>query len=161
MTIMHVVSAIIRREDQILMVQQPDVDGLYWFIPGGVVEQGELIHEALQREVMEETGLTITDEAHLAYITQVDAIYQSRQVVAFVLEISAYQGDLNPNDPDNLTHDVAFVSITEAINRLNRVIWASMRDPLQAYLRGEISRGSVWQYRQHAFRDFELVNKMK
>lgn len=36
MQLTQVVSAIIRREDEILMVRQPDDDQvLYWFIPGG------------------------------------------------------------------------------------------------------------------------------
>jgi 8-oxo-dGTP diphosphatase len=67
MKLTQVVSAIIRHDDQILMIHQPDDEGLYWFIPGGVMEPGELITEALSREVKEETGLTLTDGGCLAF----------------------------------------------------------------------------------------------
>ncbi|MCL4875027.1 MAG: NUDIX hydrolase [Anaerolineae bacterium] len=157
MKVTHVVSAIIRREDHILMVKQPDEDGLYWFIPGGVIEPGEMIAEALGREVREETGLTIADDARLAFVTQVNTIYENRQTVAFVFDVSAHSGELMPDDPDQLTHDVAFVLTGEALQRLARVTWPQMRDPLVAYLSGASPAGCVWQFRQHSPRTFELV----
>jgi ADP-ribose pyrophosphatase YjhB (NUDIX family) len=54
------VSAAIFREDKILLVRRahPPAKGIYT-LPGGRVEFGESLHEALQREIDEETGLTI------------------------------------------------------------------------------------------------------
>ena len=53
-------SALILREDRLLLVRRarPPAHGLFTF-PGGVVEAGETVEEALIREVAEETGLTI------------------------------------------------------------------------------------------------------
>lgn len=54
------VGALIFRGEQVLLVRrgQPPARG-DWSIPGGVVELGETLIEALVREVAEETGLTV------------------------------------------------------------------------------------------------------
>lgn len=45
---------------QVLMIRNPRRG---WEIPGGQVEQGESLHQALQREVLEESGITIHIDA--------------------------------------------------------------------------------------------------
>lgn len=158
MQLTQVVSAIIRRGDEILMVRQPDDDQtLYWFIPGGVVEPGEMLGEALVREVKEETGLTLVEAGGLAFMTQIHAGHEARQTLAYVFEVSAYHGTLGPDDPDQLTHAVSFVPLAEAMQRLTQVQWAHMRDPLLAYLNGSSPQGRLWQYRQQASGVIDLI----
>ena len=58
----EVVAAIIRRASRILITRRfSDVDlpGL-WEFPGGKVEPRESLHDALQREIQEELGVTIS-----------------------------------------------------------------------------------------------------
>jgi ADP-ribose pyrophosphatase YjhB (NUDIX family) len=54
------VSAAIIRDGRILVVRRarPPADGLF-SLPGGLVETGETLTEAVEREVAEETGLAI------------------------------------------------------------------------------------------------------
>jgi 8-oxo-dGTP diphosphatase len=54
------VGALIFRRNSILLVQRArsPLKG-YWSLPGGLIEAGETIEAALQREVLEETGLII------------------------------------------------------------------------------------------------------
>src|SRR5206468_7599724 len=54
------VSAAIVRDGQVLVVRRAraPAHGLF-SLPGGVVEAGETLHEAVIREVMEETAITI------------------------------------------------------------------------------------------------------
>ena len=54
------VSAAIFRRGQVLLVKRarPPVTGVYT-LPGGVVEAGETLHDAVMREVLEETSLTV------------------------------------------------------------------------------------------------------
>ena len=53
-------SAAIARDGKVLLVRRarPPANGLY-SLPGGLVEIGETLHEALVREIREETRLTI------------------------------------------------------------------------------------------------------
>jgi len=54
------VGAIILRRNKIVLVQRArsPLKG-YWSLPGGLIEPGEKIEDALRREVLEETGLII------------------------------------------------------------------------------------------------------
>ena len=54
------VGAVIVRDGRLLMVQRANEPGKgLWSVPGGRVERGEYLADALRREVMEETSLEI------------------------------------------------------------------------------------------------------
>jgi ADP-ribose pyrophosphatase YjhB (NUDIX family) len=52
------VSAILRREGRILLCRHEKEGREYWLLPGGGVDLGESLAEALQRELREEVGIT-------------------------------------------------------------------------------------------------------
>jgi len=57
--VLSAVKAIIVRENKILILKQVVNDEAIWDFPGGKIKYGESPHEALKREVHEETGLNI------------------------------------------------------------------------------------------------------
>lgn len=58
------VYGVIIREDKVLLVKDRTSEET-WDLPGGRIEQNEDLMQALKREVMEETRLTITNEPEL------------------------------------------------------------------------------------------------
>jgi 8-oxo-dGTP diphosphatase len=54
------VGAVVFKDNKILLVKRakPPAQGL-WAIPGGSVKLGETLQQAVQREILEETGITI------------------------------------------------------------------------------------------------------
>ena len=66
------VGAIIMNRNKMLIVKRANepAKGL-WSVPGGVVELGEQLYEALKREVKEETGLEVDIERLVAAVDNI------------------------------------------------------------------------------------------
>ncbi len=54
------VSGIIMRDDALLLIEHRKKDETYWLLPGGGVQRGESLSEALCREFREELGVAIS-----------------------------------------------------------------------------------------------------
>ena len=65
---MHVrVTGVVIEDDRILLLNQDTDTGRSWSLPGGKVEEGETIRDALVREMREETGLDV-EPGRLLYV---------------------------------------------------------------------------------------------
>lgn len=157
-----IAAALLRHDDQIMLVQQqgPADPAATWALPGGVVEDGELLTEALVREVQEETGLFVSQVGCLAYATQLDDVIGETQSLAFVFEVSAWFGTIRTNDPDNVIRQAKFCTLSEARARIGMLPWRTMREPLLAALHGTAPHGSVWLYRRAGGEDEELIARI-
>lgn len=64
----RVAAAVMRRGDRVLLTRRPPGGplGLQWEFPGGKIEGGESVEEALVRELREELGVTVQPREVLA-----------------------------------------------------------------------------------------------
>jgi 8-oxo-dGTP diphosphatase len=66
--------AVVQRGERILMVQNErrigGVSVATWDLPGGRVEPAEMLHEALRREMHEETGLSVVNEPTFLFVQE-------------------------------------------------------------------------------------------
>jgi 8-oxo-dGTP diphosphatase len=80
------VSAILRREDRILLIRQQKAERQYWLLPGGGVNAGETLVDAVRRELSEECA--IEEDLHLeGPVAVVESISPDRAPTKHVVHI--------------------------------------------------------------------------
>jgi 8-oxo-dGTP diphosphatase len=157
--IFQIAVALIRKADSILLVRQQGQDDPlpYWALPGGMVETGELFTEALIREVQEETGLKVTAVGKLIYLVQ--TVSPASESSACVFEVTDWTGTPHVTD-DAYVNESAYVPTADALVYLKHLPFLNMREPILAYLCGEVAAGAVWFYRTQSDGDQVLVTRL-
>jgi len=94
------VGVIIRKENKFLLGKRKgNHGGGYWAFPGGHLEMNESIEECAEREVMEETGLTVRNFKKLTFTNDIFLETQKHYVTLFV--VTDYQGgEVKIMEPD-------------------------------------------------------------
>jgi ADP-ribose pyrophosphatase YjhB (NUDIX family) len=113
-------SAIIFNEkrEKVLLTRRADNDR--WCLPGGIVESGESVAEACEREVLEETGLTVRVKRLIGVYSNPDqlVIYPDGNKAFFVVlnfEAEITDGELTLSHE---TTDFGYFSVSEMENML-------------------------------------------
>ncbi len=80
------VGAVILRRDRVVLVQRgrEPLKG-YWSLPGGVLEVGEYLEDAVRREVLEETGLAVRPVALVTIFERLLRDHRGRPEYHYVL----------------------------------------------------------------------------
>ena len=108
------VCALVVRGDTTLLVRQSKGDATYWLLPGGALELGETMEEAVRREIREECSLDVTLLGPLGVVESISPDRgRSRHVVHFVYAASV-DGDAHALAGDRAILEVRWVTADEA-----------------------------------------------
>ena len=76
-------AAVLDAKEGVLLVRHSYAPG--WLFPGGGVERGETIHQALEREVHEEAGIVITGRPHFHGLLSNEEKFPGDHIAFFVI----------------------------------------------------------------------------
>lgn len=90
--VIHVAVGVILREQQILLALRngKQHQGGKWEFPGGKVEQGETVEQALKRELQEEVAIDVT--ASSAFM-QLEYAYPEKTVLLDIYLVTGFDGE--------------------------------------------------------------------
>ena len=106
-------TGVLIENNSLLLVKQKLSNNKNWSLPGGRVEPGETLEQALIREMKEETGLDVEPIRRL-YVCDVEASGNTVLHITFLTRRIGGEITLPTNEFDeNPIHDVRFIPIDE------------------------------------------------
>ncbi len=140
------VAGIYVRGEELLLVAHQKHGRKYWLLPGGGVEYGESLTEALEREVAEECGI-VTLAERLLFVNEGRAPDGSRHVMSFTFFGSVLSGEPHRHETLGPIVEVAWVprdrlhQVTLYPNLKRQILhdWAHGFDQPTRYL------GNLWE----------------
>jgi len=107
------VGAVARRDAALLLVRRGHGPAAgAWSVPGGRVELGETLHEALVREVAEETGLAVVVDHFLGWVERIGDERPPEHFVIIDFAVTVLDADAEPSAGDDAA-EAAWVPIDD------------------------------------------------
>lgn len=117
----QVAAGLMEMDGRLLLVENLRRNGKRdWSTPGGVVEHGEDPVDGLTREVLEETGLTVTEWSGPTYTVETVAADMGWHLTVHVFTALSWTGEVTTgDDPDGIVVDARFAQGHECAELLH------------------------------------------
>jgi 8-oxo-dGTP diphosphatase len=114
------VGAVCTQTDALLLVRRGRGPAAgEWSVPGGRVEGGETLHEAVVRETFEETGLEVVVDRFLGWVERIDEAYHYVILDFAVTALDPTRGLVAGDDAAEAawvpTHDVSELHLVDGL----------------------------------------------
>lgn len=137
------VSGILVRDNTVLLIAHKKKGEIYWLLPGGEIEYGESLSQALKREFREELGIVI-DVNEVAVICDSIEPHGKRHILNISFRCCYRSGEYRLGS-DRRLHDYAFFELREIpCIRLYPPINGTLVAILE-YKKHDIYEGSLWR----------------
>ena len=136
------VGGILIEDDRVLLIEHTKNDRSYWLLPGGGVDWGESIEEAIKREFLEETNLTVEIENFL-FISETLAPDNTKHVINLYFRVKRISGDMLLGE-ESILSDLKFFTLEE-IEKIK--IYPNINDILKKIMKKESYKdflGMIW-----------------
>jgi 8-oxo-dGTP diphosphatase len=119
---LHSVSTggVLIRDDKVLLVQvNYGMNKGLWMIPGGIVESGESLEEAVVREIKEEAGLVLSPNRIIGLRNGVKQVNNKLETSIYVVFEMSYISGITKALDTNEISNIDFFPIEEALSNPN------------------------------------------
>lgn len=126
-----VAGIVVRGDGRILVIRRDD-NG-HWEAPGGVLELDESFEDGVQREVLEETGLTVTVE-------RLTGVYKNltHGIVALVYRCRPTRGEPRATEE---AREICWMTKEEVQGSMTPAYWVRVLDAFEEYPRSRAHDG--------------------
>ncbi|HPI89685.1 MAG TPA: NUDIX hydrolase [Spirochaetota bacterium] len=136
------VAGILIENDKLLLIAHKKENNIYWLLPGGGVNYGESLSDALKREFLEELNISVENHEILLVFDSIDPSGE-RHVINICFHCAFNSGAYRLGKDERL-HDYSFFSIEE-LSKIS--MYPPINDSLKSIMKKNINNiylGSIW-----------------